>query len=154
MTETRILLVCLGNICRSPTAHGVLEALVQQSGRADIVVDSAGTSAAHAGSAPDPRSMQAAAQRGYELGHIRSRKIVARDYQEFDLILAMDEENLQVLQYQCPAEHQHKLKLFLEYSAEFSDVREVPDPYYAEEEGFEYVLDLVESAARGVLKAV
>jgi protein-tyrosine phosphatase len=148
---TRILFVCLGNICRSPTAEGVTRALAA-SEAPDLVLelDSAGTAAYHAGSAPDARTVAAAARRGYELHHLRARVVRPEDFARFDLILAMDEENLTVLRRRAPPAAQPRLRLFLEF-ATGEERREVPDPYYGGPNGFEDVLDLVEKAARGLL---
>lgn len=145
----RILFVCLGNICRSPTAEAVLRTLAaREAPELRIEVDSAGTAAYHVGSPPDPRTRAAAARRGYDLERLRARVIEQADFERFDLILAMDEENLRALRRRAPAHE--RLQLFLEYAPQ-QDVREVPDPYYGGPNGFEEVLDLVEAAARGLL---
>ncbi|MBK8971558.1 MAG: low molecular weight phosphotyrosine protein phosphatase [Hahellaceae bacterium] len=147
----RILFVCLGNICRSPTAEGVFRQKVAQAGLTSrIEVDSAGTSAWHIGSAPDPRSCEAAQRRGYDLSSLRARQVSPpEDFEQFDLILAMDRENLVNLQRICPADQLSKVKLFLDFAS--AGVREVPDPYYGGAQGFDQVLDLVEAASDGVL---
>jgi len=142
---TRILFVCLGNICRSPTAEGILRGLM---GDADIEVDSAGTSGWHDGNPPDPRAMATAVKRGYDLSGQRSRKITVNDFREFDLILAMDEENLSDLNAIRPPDGRAQLKLFLDYAPD-QPLREVPDPYYSH--GFDGVFDLLEEASRGLL---
>lgn len=148
----RVLLVCMGNICRSPTAEGVLRAHVEQAGLADAVeIDSAGTHAYHVGEPPDPRSQKAAAKRGYELAHLRARRVTAADFLRFDLILAMDRENLDMLRDACPAEERHRVKLMLEF-ARNAKHDEVPDPYYGGPDGFERVLDLIEDAAVGLVE--
>ncbi|MGE5466843.1 MAG: low molecular weight protein-tyrosine-phosphatase [Ignavibacteria bacterium] len=153
MDRVSILLVCMGNICRSPTAEGVLRALVERDGIAEFFqIDSAGTHGYHVGEPPDERARQAAARRGYDLSGLRARRVGEFDFMRFDLILAMDSDNLSLLQRACPPEHRHKLRLFLEYAASFEE-REVPDPYYGGDDGFERVLDLVEDAARGVIAA-
>lgn len=140
---TKVLFVCLGNICRSPTAHGVFAHQVAESGLSDrIRVDSAGTSGWHEGVGPDHRSMKQAAAHGYDLSFIRSRKVTSADFVDQDYILAMDRENLKNLQKICPQEHAHKLRLFLDYAD--LPVSDVPDPYYGGNEGFERVLNLVE----------
>jgi protein-tyrosine phosphatase len=145
----RVLFVCLGNICRSPTAEAVLRTLAaREAPELRIEVDSAGTAAYHVGSPPDPRTRAAAARRGYDLERLRARVIEPADFERFDLILAMDEENLRALRRRAPAHE--RLQLFLEYAPQ-QDVREVPDPYYGGPNGFEEVLDLVEAAARGLL---
>jgi len=150
---TRILFVCLGNICRSPTAQGVFEHLLSQAGmQQSILVDSAGTGDWHVGKAPDPRTRAAAARRGYSLEHLRARTVVADDFRQFDYILAMDSANLRELRMQCPRDYRGHLGLFLEFAAN-SRVVDVPDPYYtAGEAGFEEVLDLIEAASAGLLR--
>lgn len=149
-----VLFICMGNICRSPTAEGVFRAAVRNAGLAErIVIDSAGTHGYHIGSPPDGRASAAAATRGYDLSALRGRQVSTRDFVEFDYILAMDSENLANLHRICPPELAHKVTLFLEYSERFSE-REVPDPYYGGAQGFEHVLDLVEDAARGLLRTL
>jgi protein-tyrosine phosphatase len=144
----------MGNICRSPTAEGVVRAHFERAGlAADVELDSAGTHGYHIGKPPDDRARQAAAGRGYDLSALRARRVTEFDFVRFDRILAMDRDNLDLLRQSCPAEHRHKLGLFLEYSRSFSD-REVPDPYYGGAEGFEHVLDLVEDAAQGLLDSL
>src|SRR5215472_1680864 len=126
----RILFVCLGNICRSPTAEGVLRALAaREAPELSIEVDSAGTAAYHAGEPPDPRTRQAAARRGYDLTAQRARIVEPLDFERFDLILAMDRENLRTLQRRAPPGAQERLRLFLEFAPEPGPA-EVPDPYY------------------------
>lgn len=147
----RILYVCMGNICRSPTAEGVTRALAERAGVAtNFEIDSAGTHAYHIGKAPDARATRAAAQRGYDLLPLRGRRVCAEDFVRFDYILAMDRDNLDLLKQACPAEHQGKLSLFLEFGAGRKG-EEVPDPYYGGEDGFERVLDMIEDAANGML---
>lgn len=143
-------MVCMGNICRSPTAQAVLESMLVESSLADSVeVDSAGTHAYHLGSAPDRRAQQAAAARGIDLSRQRARRFVAEDFERYDYIIAMDQENLEVLQAQCPTrELRSRLRLFMDF-APAAGVREVPDPYYGGRLGFERVLDLIDQAARG-----
>jgi len=142
----------MGNICRSPTAEGVLRAHVERAGlAADVEVDSAGTHAHHIGEPPDPRSQKVAASRGYELGHLRARRVVTADFLRFDLILAMDRNNLAMLREACPPEEQHRIGLLLEYSRN-AQHDEVPDPYYGGPEGFERVLDLIEDGCSGVIE--
>lgn len=150
----RILFVCMGNICRSPTAEGVVRAHVERAGLAAVVeIDSAGTHGYHIGKAPDDRARTAATARGYDLSALRARRVSDFDFVRFDRILAMDRDNLDLLRQACPPEHRHKLGLFLEYSRRFRE-REVPDPYYGGPEGFEHVLDLVEDAARGLIDSL
>jgi protein-tyrosine phosphatase len=149
--KKRILLVCMGNICRSPTAEGVMRALVRQMGLDSVVeIDSAGTHGYHIGDAPDPRTVMAAAKRGYDLATLRARQVTALDFASFDYIFAMDRSNLDLLHQACPAQYRYKLGLFLQFAPNFDD-DEVPDPYYGGIEGFERVLDLVEDAAQGVI---
>jgi protein-tyrosine phosphatase len=146
----RILMVCLGNICRSPTAEAVLRHQVAAAGLdALIEVDSAGTSDWHEGEPPDPRSMRAAAERLYDLSQLRARQVSVRDFDEFDYIFAMDRQNLAVLEGLCPVACQEKLRLFLEYGNTGWD--EVPDPYNSGRDGFELVLDLAETACAALL---
>lgn len=148
----KVLFVCLGNICRSPTADAVFRKMVDDAGLDDrIIVDSAGTGSWHIGHAPDRRATAAAALRGYDLAPLRARQVTADDFQRFDHILAMDESNLVDLQSLCPHHHQGKLRLFLEFAPEFNE-REVPDPYYGGDDGFDRVLDMVEAAAVGLLQ--
>lgn len=150
----KVLFVCLGNICRSPTAEGVFRHQVEEMGLSDRVhVDSAGTSNYHPGKAPDPRSSQAAKQRGIDLTMLRARQVRGEDFKTFDWIVAMDEANLESLRERCPSEHQHKLSLLLDHTPG-SKLREVPDPYYGDEDGFEHVLDLLEVGVRNLLHKV
>lgn len=145
----KLLFVCLGNICRSPTAHAVMRQKVQQAGL-PIAVDSAGTSASHRGDAPDARSIKVASQ--YSFKGLRSRPVQEQDFSQFDLILAMDAQNLTELQRRCPPEHQHKIKLLLEYHPEYPKWREVPDPYYGGSGGFALVLQLIEQSCENLLQ--
>lgn len=146
-------MICLGNICRSPTAQAVFEKHIESKGLEKLIeVDSAGTGGYHIGEKPDPRSMEAAAARAYSLDHIRSRKVDDSDYEQFDYILAMDKNNLRDMQAQCPPQHQSKLRLFLEYGD--SNQHSVPDPYYTSGNGFDIVLDLVEGASAGLLQQI
>ena len=154
MKKTSVLFICMGNICRSPTAEGVFRHMVQALALDNkILTDSAGTHDYHVGDAPDRRAQQAAARRGYELSDLRGRQVCVEDFSRFDYILAMDNHNLKILERQCPTEHKHKLRLFLEFSAKFKE-REVPDPYYGGAHGFENVLDMVEDAAQGLLEEI
>ncbi len=149
--KTRILFVCMGNICRSPTAEGVFRHHAELAGVADrIEADSAGTHAYHVGEQADRRAREAAARRGMSLDGIRARRVHERDFVEFDYIIAMDEDNLSHLRDESPPEHHHKLRLLLDYSD--GDETEVPDPYYGGAAGFERVLDLVEAGSRGLLE--
>ena len=147
----RLLFVCLGNICRSPTAEAVVRALAAlEAPELGVEVDSAGTAGYHVGEAPDPRMRAAAARRGYDLEALRARIVEPADFERFDLILAMDRENLAVLHRRAPEQARERVRLFLEFSPD-AEPREVPDPYYGGPNGFEEVLDLVEAAARGLL---
>ena len=151
----RIVFVCMGNICRSPTAHGVFEHLVKQAGLADkIEIDSAGTGAWHVGELPDARSCSAAAKRGYALTH-RARKFTATDFDRFDLVLAMDRDNFDHLQRLARGRtHVPPIKLLRSYDPTAPEDAEVPDPYSGEDDGFEEVLDICERACRGLLEHV
>ncbi|MBV7564246.1 low molecular weight protein-tyrosine-phosphatase [Pseudomonas sp. sia0905] len=146
----RVLFVCLGNICRSPTAEAVMRQRLQQAGLADrIEVDSAGTGDWHVGKAPDSRTQQAASRRGYDLSSLRGRQVSVDDFARFDLILAMDSANLRDLQRIRPANARAELDLYLRRFELAED--EVPDPYYGGSEGFEHVLDLLEQASDALL---
>ena len=146
-----VLVVCTGNICRSPTADGVLRRLVREAGLERLVdVDSAGTHDYHIGEAPDERAQRHARRRGYELGGLRARRVETEDFGRFDLILAMDRGHLALLERAVPPEHRHKLRLFMEFADGWSEI-DVPDPYYGGDAGFERVLDMIEAGARGVL---
>ncbi|SDU25886.1 low molecular weight protein-tyrosine-phosphatase [Geopseudomonas guangdongensis] len=149
----RVLFVCLGNICRSPTAEGVMRHRLQQAGlAAQVAVDSAGTAAWHIGKAPDPRTCAAAAQRGYRLHELRARQVQAEDFARFDLILAMDHDNLRELQRLRPDSAGAELDLLLRRGGLAE--HEVPDPYYGGSDGFERVLDLVESACERLIEQI
>ena len=150
----RVLFVCLGNICRSPTAEGVFRQVVERASLSGyIVIDSAGTHAYHIGEPPDRRAQAAAARRGVDLSGLRGRQAVRRDIEEFDYILAMDRENLHNLQAICPAGLETKLRLFLEFADDRVE-KEVPDPYFGGESGFDRVLDMIEDAAHGLLEDI
>ncbi len=150
----RVLFVCLGNICRSPTALAVFRQLLSvHPARARIEADSAGTHAYHAGSAPDRRSVVAARARGIEMSGLRARRVTPADFERFDLLLAMDEDNYEHLIGIAPPALRDRVRLLLEFAPELGR-REVPDPYYGGPGGFEEVLDLVEAAARGLLAAL
>lgn len=149
-----VLFVCLGNICRSPTADGIFRGLVARAGLDEhILVDSAGTGAWHAGNPPDSRSQAAAAERGYDLSRLRARQVTEDDFHRFDLILAMDQANYNELMNLQPVNGKARLDMFLSCAPELG-VREVPDPYYGGDDGFEHVLDLVEAAGEKLLDSL
>jgi protein-tyrosine phosphatase len=145
----------MGNICRSPTAEGVVRRLIEQEAP-DLVVslDSAGTHSYHLGHPPDPRASAAALKRGVDLSTLRARKVVAEDFSRFDLVLAMDRDNLADLQAMADPEVHSRLQLFMSYAGETVAAAEVPDPYYGGPNGFELVLDMVEAAGRGLIEAL
>ena len=148
----KILFVCLGNICRSPTAEAVLQGIAaREAPELALTVDSAGTANYHPGAPPDRRAQAAARERAYNLSSLRARQVRAEDFAAFDLILAMDRNNLQELLERAPAQARGRIQLFLDYAPEQA-VREVPDPYYGGPHGFEEVLDLIEAASRGLLR--
>lgn len=150
----RVLFVCMGNICRSPTAQGVFERVVQENGLEEALeVDSAGTHGYHVGRPPDSRAQAAALARGIDLGRQRARQFTAADFSYFDYVMAMDQANLQILRAECPGELQGRLELFLSYAPEARTL-EVPDPYYGGDRGFEQVLDLVEQASQGLVRGL
>ena len=150
--KLRVLMVCMGNICRSPTAEGVLRAKLQAAGLHRLVeVESAGTSGLHGGEPPDARAVRHAAARGYDLSKQRARRVVAVDFQQFDRVLAMDESNLDGLRRAAPADATARVGLLMAYAQRFGDVLEVPDPYYGPPAGFDRVLDLVEDACDGLV---
>jgi protein-tyrosine phosphatase len=146
-----VLFVCMGNICRSPTAQGVFERLVADNELATVIqVDSAGTHAYHIGEKPDERASAAALKRGIDLSNQKARRVSPDDFHVFDYVIAMDSSNFENLASYCPAEHESKLRLFMEFVPDI-EVNEVPDPYYGGSTGFERVLDLIELAAAGLL---
>ncbi|MCL2829312.1 MAG: low molecular weight phosphotyrosine protein phosphatase [Betaproteobacteria bacterium] len=150
----KILFVCMGNICRSPTAEGVFRHLLRQRGlEREIEVDSAGTHGYHAGEPPDARTQRAAAGRGYDLSNLRARKAAPQDLEYFDMILAMDRNNLEALRRMCPTSHHARIEPFMQYARSFDDT-EVPDPYYSLGHSFDLVLDMIEDASKGLLEAV
>ena len=141
----------MGNICRSPTAEGVFAKLLKEQDLEEyFVIDSAGTHAYHIGEAPDLRSQHAALERDIELAHLRARKVIMGDFEDFDFLLAMDDDNYQTLMDACPEEYKDKISYFLDYAPHL-DTREVPDPYFGGKYGFERVLDLAEEASVGFL---
>jgi low molecular weight protein-tyrosine phosphatase len=148
----RILFVCLGNICRSPTAEVVFRVVAsREAPELALEIDSAGTAGYHVGELPDRRTRQAAARRGYDMSALRARVVEPEDFERFDLILAMDRENLRALERRAPAQARDRLRLFLEFAPE-AGINEVPDPYYGGPNGFEDVLDLIEAASRGLVE--
>ncbi len=150
----KVLFVCMGNICRSPTAEGVFGKLVHEAGLSDVIeIDSAGTHAYHVGEPPDTRAQRHALARGVDLSLLRARRATSQDFEYFDYVLAMDEDNFQHLLQICPEQHQEKLQLFLDYAPHLT-YREVPDPYYGGAKGFDNVLDLAEHAATGLLEHI
>ncbi len=154
MASTRILFVCLGNICRSPTAEVVLRELVtREAPDLSVEIDSAGIGDWHIGEPPDQRALAAARRRGLDMSRLRARQIASEDFQRFDFILAMDRANLSDLRRRAPTQYRERVRLFLEFAPD-AGVDEVPDPYYGGEAGFEEVLDLAEQAARGLLSHI
>ena len=152
--QLSVLFVCLGNICRSPTAEGVFRKLVEEAGlETHIRIDSAGTAGYHEGAPPDGRAAAAASARGINLGGLRARRVIPRDFEEFDLILAMDEENILDLRQVAPDGARARIMLLLDY-APGGQGRAVPDPYYGGKNGFERVLDLVTEGCSGLLEDV
>jgi protein-tyrosine phosphatase len=151
---TRVLFVCLGNICRSPTAEAVLRELARrEAAELELEVDSAGTHGYHTGSPPDERSIAAARRRGIDMSGLRARVVEKADFERYDLVLAMDESVFGRLTRIAPRERRERLRLFLDYAPQLGR-RDVPDPYYGGVTGFEEVLDLVEEGARGLLAAL
>jgi len=149
---TGVLFVCLGNICRSPTAEGVFRSLAaREAPELQLLIDSAGIAEYHIGNPPDARAQQAALRRGYDLSALRARTVEPGDFTRFHYILAMDRSNLAALEQRAPRRARERLRLFLEFAPEADEV-EVPDPYYGGVNGFEQVLDLIESASRGLIQ--
>jgi protein-tyrosine phosphatase len=153
-TKIKVLFVCMGNICRSPTAEAVFRHYVERAGMSEhFLIDSAGTHDYHIGVQPDLRTQRAAQQRGYDMSELRGRQVEAEDFRRFDYVLAMDLANLAILQYLAPRKGGTRPGLFLEYARHHAE-REVPDPYYGGEQGFERVLDMVEDGAQGLLQQI
>jgi protein-tyrosine phosphatase len=154
--KVNVLFVCMGNICRSPTAEAVFRKQVKAAGLEKIIhIDSAGTHDYHIGAPPDERAQKAAVRRGYDTNGLQARQVSEKDFDLFHYILAMDRANLAVLKRECPPEHSHKLELLMQYSDKFSHgVEEVPDPYFGCNQGFEHVLNMVEDAGRGLLARI
>jgi protein-tyrosine phosphatase len=154
VASTRILFVCLGNICRSPTAEAVLRDLVtREAPDLSVEIDSAGIGDWHIGEPPDQRALAAARRRGLDMSRLRARQIASEDFARFDFILAMDRANLSDLRRRAPTQYRERVRLFLEFAPD-AGVDEVPDPYYGGAAGFEEVLDLAEQAARGLLSHI
>ena len=154
MAKIKVLFVCMGNICRSPTAEGVFAKRLKDEGlEAMVEVDSAGTHAYHVGEAPDQRAQRTALRRGVDLKNLKARKAIAQDFEQFDYVLAMDRENLRGLEAICPVGFEYKLQLFLSYAPNL-EIDEVPDPYYGGATGFERVLDMIEDASEGLLQDI
>ncbi|WP_244815800.1 low molecular weight protein-tyrosine-phosphatase [Caballeronia sp. Lep1P3] len=154
MNSIAVCFVCLGNICRSPSAEAVMRALVEEAKLADrIVIDSAGTGDWHIGQPPDERAQRAARKRGYDLSNLRGRQVAADDFARFDLFIVMDDANAAALASVCPAQYRDKIRLLMEFAAR-DDSRVVVDPYFGGDDGFERVLDQCEDACEGLLKAL
>jgi protein-tyrosine phosphatase len=154
MKTYAILFCCAGNICRSPTAEGVFAKKVADAGWSGrIFADSAGTHAYHLGEPPDPRTQSAARARGYDLSALRARRVERDDFDRFDLVLAMDQDNREFLARLCPPSHSRKLKLMMEYARSYT-AREVPDPYDGGPDDFALVLEMLEDATEGLLQTL
>lgn len=157
MSKISVLFVCLGNICRSPTAHAVFQSMVDKQGLSDqIFIDSCGTGDWHIGRAPDPRSQQHALDRGYQMDNLRARLVDDSDFDQFDYILAMDKQNLSDLKSMNCQAYRGELGLFLDFcrNSNYSEYSEVPDPYYGCDQGFSMVLDLIEDASSELLRQI
>ncbi len=155
MSEVKVLFVCTGNICRSPTAEGVLRHKLAEAGLGERVsVDSAGTIDYHAGEPPDQRAIQRAARRGYELQDLRARQLRHADFKTFDLILCMDRGHFGQLDRLCPPQLAERVRLFLEYAGVAGLPAEVPDPYYGGDADYDYALDLIEPGVEGLIAAL
>lgn len=148
----RVLFICLGNICRSPTAAGVFrQVLATRAPHLDVEVDSAGTHDYHIGEPPDRRALEAARRRGLDLSPMRARQVAEIDFERFDYVLAMDRQNLETLLRRAPSQYHERIRLFMDFAPN-AYTREVPDPYYGGANGFEEVLDLLEQASEGLLQ--
>jgi len=153
MLSKSVLFVCLGNICRSPTAEAVFRQRAKDFPHLELIIDSAGTGAWHIGESPDERSQAVGKQRGYPMSDLRARQVRPEDFDHFDYILAMDQNNLMHLQQMAPTDYQGELRLFLDYAD--TGVSEVPDPYYTRgDEGFHQVIDLIEAATDALLQSL
>jgi protein-tyrosine phosphatase len=152
--KVSVLFVCMGNICRSPTAEAVFRKYVEDADLLDaVVIDSAGTHAYHIGNPPDRRSTTVAAGRGYRMDVLRARQVSAGDIEKFDYVLAMDQDNLSILRQLAPSHLRDKPQLFMSFAPQYG-LSEVPDPYYGGAKGFEQVLDMVEEACDGLVQAI
>jgi len=152
--KSKVLFVCMGNICRSPTAQGIFQQMVLDANLDhEISVDSAGTHAYHLGKNPDPRAVAAAGKRGYDLSKLISRQVNDEDFRDSDVILAMDWENMTLLQQQCPRQYSHKIQLMMRYATEHDEAT-VPDPYYGGPDGFDTVLNYIEDSCTGLLEVM
>lgn len=154
MKKVKVLFVCMGNICRSPTAEGVFRHLVKQEQLEDFIeTDSAGTHAYHVGEPPDRRAQLTATNRGIDISDLKARRVHENDYEEYDYILAMDRDNLEILMSQTPEHLAERISLFLDFAEDHPE-SEVPDPYYGGPMGFEQVFDMVNEAALGLLRDI
>lgn len=155
MEPVRVLFVCMGNICRSPTAEGVFRHKVAARKLEHLIeADSAGTHAYHVGHSPDRRAQAHALQRGYDLGALRARQVVAEDFTRFDYVLAMDWDNHALLESQCVPTARNKIRLLMQFARRFPDQQVIPDPYYGGAAGFEAVLDYIEDACDGLIDVI
>ena len=152
---TSVLFVCMGNICRSPTAEGVMRHMLQKRDLSGLIrVDSAGTHAYHVGKEPDRRAQAHALQRGYDLSKLRARQVVDDDFTRFAYVVAMDSDNQAFLAAQCAPEQKDKIRLLMQFARNFPGQHEVPDPYYGGAAGFEAVLDYIEDACTGLIDTI
>src|SRR5690606_235130 len=147
-----VLFICTGNICRSPTAEGILRKRVEELGL-EVTVDSAGTHGYHVGDTPDPRSVKAAAKRGYDISRLKARQISGEDFERFDFVVALDGKHMRLMRRSCPREHQHVRSGGTELAPD-ANHHEVRDPYCGPADGFELLLDLLEEAVEGLLKEI
>lgn len=154
MKKIKVLMVCMGNICRSPMAEGVMRRAVDAAGLGHLIeIDSAGTHAYHVGSAPDARAQKAAARRGVDISRLRGRKVADADFEDFDYILVMDGDNHERLVQRAPAHHHDKIRRLLSFSRKYPNL-DVMDPYYGGPQGFEENLDMIEDAVDGLIREI
>lgn len=154
LKKTSVLFICMGNICRSPTAEGIFRHLIREKNIVEqFELDSAGTHAYHIGTKPDSRAQATAESRGIDLSDLRGRKVTVSDFDKFDYVLAMDKDNYSMLKELCPSAKRQNLKLFLDFAEDLS-FNEVPDPYYGGTDGFEKVFDMLENASLGLLEHI